>query len=167
MRPAFLAIVAGIGLAVATPAFAAPREADFPKEVQAVIAEARKECRDADGKGLILKSGVVARLDLNGDGRPDTKIDLGQVECRGAPSLYCGTGGCGLTLMIAQPDGALKTIFQGYVRGYTIGRNSSSKPGPRTVRFDLHGSTCGRAGAETCVKTQAITGEPFDFKEKN
>ena len=78
MRPAFLAIVAGIGLAAATPASAAPREADFPKEVQAVIAEARKECRDADGKGLILKS-----------------------------------------------------------------------------------------GAEACVKTQAITGEPFDFKEKN
>jgi hypothetical protein len=161
------ALVAVLGLVAAMPAMAAPRQAGFPNEVQAVIAEARKECREADGKGVTLKQGAIKKLDLNGDGRSDYAVDLAHVRCRGAESVYCGTGGCTLTLMIAQPDGALKTIFQGYVRTYTIAPQRNSKPAPRSIRFDLHGSACGKVGADMCFKTQTITGEPFDFKDKN
>jgi hypothetical protein len=63
--------------------------------------------------------------------------------------------------MVARPDRALVRVFEGRVRRYRIGRG----PRAHTIRFDLHGGFCGRAGAEACSKTRRITARPFAFKE--
>jgi hypothetical protein len=46
-------------------------------------------------------------------------------------------------------------------------RNHEIAPGrgARRIRFELHGSFCGRSGNPSCYKTRRITAKPFAFKE--
>jgi hypothetical protein len=135
-------------------------ETKYPKEVQAVLDGARKDCRDAGGGEIKFGLGTVKKLNLTGGGN-DYVVDLHEAECEGAASLFCGTGGCNLTILAGKQDGALVEVFDGRARGYEI------LPGkaPRTVRFQLHGSYCGGHGNPSCYRDRRITFAPFEFKQ--
>ena len=75
--------------------------------------------------------------------------------------LLRGTGGGNIAILVGKPDGSFVTVFEGLVRHYDIMRGK----GARTIRFDLHGGYCGKAGAYACPKSQRITDKPFAFKE--
>ena len=45
-------------------------------------------------------------------------------------------------------------------------RSGIRSPLPRTIRFDLHGSACGKVGAETCVKTQTDHRRAVRFQDQ-
>ncbi len=129
--------------------------------MQAVLEDARKECKDADGKDVTFGQNTVRKLGLTGDRRDDYIVDLHEAECDGAASLYCGTGGCNISILVARRGGSFVTVFDGRAHSYDIlpGR------GLRKLRFHLHGSFCGGHGAQACAKTHRITENPFAFKQ--
>src|SRR5262245_2087792 len=96
IRPAFIAVVILTACAA---------DNAQPPEVRALFEEARRECRDVGGKEASFARDAVRRLDLNGDGRPDFIVDFKDSECDEAASLYCGSGGCPMTILVAQTDG--------------------------------------------------------------
>lgn len=142
-------------------ALSAAAAQSHPPELQAVIEDARQECKDADGRDVTFGPKAVRKIELTGDRRDDYIVDLHGAECDGAASLYCGTGGCNVSILVARRDGSFVTVFDGRAHSYDI----LSGRGPRKLRFHLHGSFCGGHGAETCAKTHRITDKPFEFKE--
>jgi hypothetical protein len=136
-------------------------EQTYPPHVLAVLSEARKACTDEDGKRVTFARQGVRQVDLNGDGRPDFIIDLNHAKCDDRDTAFCGTGGCDFMILVAKPDGGFARVFSQRVLAYRIEGSS----GPRTIRVDLHGSRCGKVGADPCVKRHRISETPFEFKE--
>jgi hypothetical protein len=148
-----------ISIGLAAPAFAqAPA---YPKDVQAVLDFAKKSCLDDGGERAEFSDKDIEKVDLTGDGREDYIVHLQNAECPGNPGAFCGTGGCDMSVLIAQKDGSYVSIFDQRVRGYEIkpGRGAS------TIRFQLHGSYCGGHGNPSCFKSRRITGKKFEFKQ--
>jgi hypothetical protein len=137
------------------------RSDGYPAAVQAALQDARDECRREGGSAVTFAPDTVRTLDLTGDGRIDYIVDLRGAECAGRSSVFCGTAGCDLDIIVALRSGRYRTVFSDRVRDYEIlpGR------GARTIRFMLHGSYCGGAGMPSCPKTHRISRRPFEFKE--
>jgi len=105
---------------------------------------------------------ALRTIHLNGDGRDDYIFDVRDTVREEMRHALCGTGGCEIEILIAQPDGSYRSIFSDTVRSYDI------KPGrgARTVRFSLHGGYCGKSGPSDCFKTRRIDGKPLGFRRK-
>ena len=129
---------------------------------KAVVERARNDCLKANGHVLVLEPGAVSRHDLTGNGRADYIIDTTYVRCERLGSIFCGTGGCELSIVVALPRGKFREVFRQQVIRYEIEPSDGSM---RTIRFDLHGTFCGKTGPEPCRKRQLITGERFVFKQ--
>jgi hypothetical protein len=140
---------------------AAAEQARYPRELEAEFDWARKECASAGGERVEFGEAVVKKLDLTGDGRDDYIVDLNGASCVGREAVYCGTGGCDLAILVANPGGGYIKVFDQRVRGYEI----KGERGPRRIRFALHGSFCGGYGNPSCYKVRKITAKPFRFVE--
>lgn len=140
---------------------ASAQEIKHPSEVEASLEFARKECKEAEGTKTTFAENAVRRIDLNGDGRADYIVSMENTRCEGLESLYCGTGGCGLEILVARPNGKYVSVFDARVRSYKI----LPGKGAKRIQFELHGSYCGRSGNPSCYKTRRITTKPFEFKE--
>ena len=136
-----------------------PREAAGAK---AVIEATRKRCLKEGGHMLVLEPGAVSRHDLTGNGRADYIIDFNFIRCERLASPYCGTGGCELSIVVALPRGKFREVFHQQVIRYEIEPSDGSM---RTIRFDLHGTFCGKTGPEPCRERRQINGERFVFKQ--
>jgi hypothetical protein len=123
--------------------------------------KARKECRAARGLKLTVEPEAIRSIDLNGDGRADAIVDYSHVTCERRPEIFCGTGGCPLAIVVALPGGKYREVFRQQVLRYVI----EPGEGARTIRFDLHGTRCGKTGPEPCSKRQTIGTTRFEFRE--
>lgn len=144
---------------------ASAAEFKHPLEIEALLEYARQECKAAEGTKTTFGENTVRKIDLTGDGRADYIISMEDAKCEGLESLYCGTGGCGLQILVAQPNGTLVSVFDMRVRNYKILPGKSAKDGPKRIQFELHGMYCGRSGVPSCYKTHRITRKPFEFRE--
>ena len=133
----------------------------YPREVEASLEFARKDCKEAEGTGTTFGKNAVRAIELTGDGRADYIVSLEGAECEGVRSHFCGTGGCGLEILVARPKGTYVSVFDMRVRSYEI----LPGKGAKRIRFELHGSYCGRSGVQSCYKTRRITAKPFQLRE--
>ena len=124
MKAAILALAIALSSCIAV----AQDLNSYPPEIQAALKEAEDECKsgDEDGK-FTLKPGAVTKLDLTGSKRGDYIIDLEHASCSTFESVFCGTGGCLLSIFVATKSGKLKRVFSDPVRVYKI----SKAPGPK------------------------------------
>jgi hypothetical protein len=139
-------------------------EANFPPEVRKSLRYAHQECKREGGGKVTFALETVRVADLTGDGRPDYVVSLEDTVCEGRPSVYCGTGGCTLDILVTLPKGGQRLVFSDRVLKYEILPYEGTKNAAKTVRFHLHGGYCGKSGGTECVKTKEITVEPFEFK---
>jgi hypothetical protein len=157
---AVLASMIGGGVAqdAAKPPF---KMSDYPAEVQEALKYGPEECKDQGGGEVTFAPDTVRKVDLNGDGRDDYVVSFQDAECSTYLGAFCGTAGCSMDFLVTLPNGTIRSVFAARIRGYEIlpGR------GPRTIRFQLHGSFCGRSGNPSCFKSHRITDKPFEFKE--
>src|SRR5690606_6886446 len=111
------------------------QQAPLPKEVQAAIEEAKKDC----GERVRLKPKFVASKDVNADGRPDYILDYDKFACGNIPTFYCGSAGCLTQVFASLPNGSYVKAWDENVRAM---RFATVKSKPAMV-VDLHGSACG------------------------
>jgi hypothetical protein len=132
-------------LVLAVPAAAA----EPPPALVEATEEASALCRDLGGTPEILPDYELVR-DLNGDGRDDFVTDLANLQCAGAWSAFCGSGGCPVAAWLSEPGGFVRFDF-GYLQGLEI-RDGDDLP---AVVAHYHGTRCGddRIGAEGCTRT--------------
>lgn len=88
-------------------------------------------------------------LDLNNDGLTDWVLDYEKAECDGTSSPYCGSAGCTFQVFLSKGAGDWEVAYESPVRGYKF----VDRGGKTVVRVDLHGSSCGKSGADECFKT--------------
>lgn len=128
--------------------------ADPPAVLQAAIAEARGLCAEMDGGTLTLQPGALKTADLTGDGSADDWVlDEAYYSCSTAASLYCGSGGCGITFAV----GGVAT--PGFARSWA----PADVDGRRVVFIGLHGSSCGGIGADPCFARLVWDGRGFQY----
>ncbi|MGY4376419.1 hypothetical protein ACVWZ3_004058 [Bradyrhizobium sp. i1.3.6] len=94
--------------------------ADYPPGVQQALRYANEECDSQDGSLVTFAPDTVRKIDLTGDGREDYIVDFRDTKCGERETTYCGTGGCVMNVLVTLPDGSVRPVFDGYVRGYKI-----------------------------------------------
>ena len=125
----------------------------LPKDVQAAIDEAKKDC----GERVSLKPKFVTTRDVNGDGKPDYVLDYGHFQCGDMVTFFCGSGGCLTQVFASLPDGSYVKAWDDNVRAMRFAK-VKGKPG---MILDLHGSACNKVGAAPCPKTLVWDGRTF------
>jgi hypothetical protein len=116
-----------------------------PPIVNRAIADAERLCAQAGGKPSIRKGVVQSFL-----AREVWIVDLSKFNCSGARTLFCGSGGCGLNVIVKRRR--YVSIYNGVARGWKLKRSKRK----HVVALDLHGSFCGRAGYQSCRKIVAL-----------
>lgn len=107
--------------------------------------------KDCDGKIEVARKALQS-ADLNDDGIPDWILDTGELGCDMA-TFYCGTAGCTLMMFVSTPNGH-EVAWEGNVHAWKQIK-VRGKPG---IHFDLHGSACGRVGADACSHRYVFQG---------
>ncbi|MDD9716967.1 hypothetical protein PVW48_09440 [Dinoroseobacter sp. PD6] len=128
-------------LLFALPAAAQPVE-DLPAPLQAAIETARADCAAFDNGTLDVPPEAITRTDLTGNGTTDMVLDLGQVHCSSAVTLYCGTGGCPVVFAVEE------TATERLSKGWTVQRFAHLT----VVLNQVHGSACGGTNLTPCVE---------------
>lgn len=145
MRVVIAAIFSVLWLACAN---AAP---PLPREVQAVVDDLLKDCSKPK-----FERGFITRKDINGDGIIDFILDHGYFTCDGS-TIFCGSGGCTVKILASIKPEGYSDAFSGLVQDYKFTR-SGNYP---AIKFNLHGSYCGKAGSEVCQSILYWNGTSF------
>jgi hypothetical protein len=134
-------------------AAAAAHAQALPPSVQAAVAEAKSSCQPSPAK---IDPGFLKRMDLNGDGVPDFVISYEAVSCADGGRLNCGSAGCLTQAFASTPSGFVKVLDEN-VQEVRF-RKVKGRP---AMLLGLHGSSCGKAGAEACGATLYWNGAKF------
>jgi hypothetical protein len=141
------------GFCVFALAPAAQSEPLLPQIVRDAVDKMRKECAPEKFRQL---QGFATVRDVNDDKIPDYILDYGSARCGDMASYYCGTGGC-LTQVFASANDSYVLVLDENVRRVRFARVK----GRPAMLLDLHGSHCGRSGAEACAATLYWNGATF------
>ena len=68
-----------------------------------IIKRAQKACASEKGQFHVAED-ATQQLDLNNDWEVDEIVDEGKFSCSTASSLYCGTGGCAVHILVNGKD---------------------------------------------------------------
>jgi hypothetical protein len=118
--------------------------AQRPAAVQRGIAEAEADCRGAGGRPSLAPQFETV-TELNGDGVPDYVLAFDGLDCEGAASFFCGSAGCPVVLYLSAPGGH-RVQGLGHAQAWSIEQGGATP----VLLLSLHGSSCGRAGADSC-----------------
>jgi len=138
----------GLGAALALCASAA-NASDIASRL---IDEARQNCAALDNGELGYQPGTIRLIDLNGDGVDDEIIDESTYSCTSSRTLFCGTGGCGLKVIVG--DRILERLVKQW--------QTLEWDGDRLLLLQLHGAECGGSGLERCY--EAVSWGDGDFR---
>ncbi len=109
---------------------------------QKVFAAARADCKAFENGVFSTTKKAIPRIDLTGNGIPDAIIDSLQFRCSTAGTLWCGTGGCEITIIV---DGIPHKFL---AKGWKVVDWTSFK----VLLLQVHGSQCGGTNLLTCVR---------------
>ncbi|TGD96775.1 hypothetical protein [Methylobacterium nonmethylotrophicum] len=127
---------------------------DLPRQVQDEINTTVQDCRPRE---RVFGRGFVSRKDVNGDGIPDVILDYGAYKCGDQGAPFCGSAGCNTTVFASTGRGGYVKVLDENVRNLKF-RTVNGRP---AMVLNLHGSACGKAGAEPCPMTLTWNGARF------
>ena len=138
------------------PASQAPTlQTPLPKIIEDAVAANKTQCED--GQAVTFKPGFVTTRDINADGKPDYILNYEHFQCGEIITMFCGTGGCLMEIVASDDDGGFVNVWNENARRI---RFATIKKRPAML-IDLHGSACGRFGAERCAMTLYWNGSKF------
>lgn len=115
---------------------------DIPAPLVDLLTKRAADCNHFEYGTMTVEAGAVQQIDLNGDGTLDAVLDEHHLRCSTAASLYCGTGGCGVSFLINN------TLDSRLAKGWQVTEFS-----PLTViLIQKHGSDCGGTNVNPCVE---------------
>lgn len=132
-----------------TLSLALPASASEP--VDAVIDKAQQDCRSFENGVFAMTDRAVSLVDLTGDGKAEKIIDARQFSCSSAASLFCGTGGCMLTVIAeGKPTEFL-------AKGWKVIQWDRQA----ILLLAVHGSACGGTNLRLCFKAVVWSEDGF------
>jgi hypothetical protein len=146
-------LLAGAAVAQAQKAQTLPP--NLPKIVTEAMANNLKECEA--GEKPLYQPGFLTIRDINGDGKPDYILDYDHFQCGERVSIFCGTGGCQHEIFASEEEKGYVPVWNKLARKVTF-LTLGKRP---AMRIDIHGSQCGRSGAERCTLTLYWNGSEF------
>ncbi len=154
MRPslAFAALLA------AGPALAA---SEPPPALIEATEQSAAECRKLGGVPDILSKYETVR-DLNGDGRDDFLTDLGALQCAGAWSAFCGSGGCPVSAWLSEPGDGYSRFDFGYLIGFELNDRGGDLPQVVAHYQGIYCDDDARINADHCTRTWTFTSNAPD-----
>ena len=108
----------------------------------AVVEQARSDCRAFDNGVLETATQAVSRVDLTGDGKVEEIVDSRHFTCPTALSLFCGTGGCEITVIA---EDTLATFLAKDWKTVSWGDQT-------ILLLAVHGSACGGTNLRKCFR---------------
>jgi hypothetical protein len=118
--------------------------------VETILSDAAAMCTEQDN-GVFSSAGAVRSLDVTGDGQPETLVDELLFTCSTAASLYGGSGGSMIHVIV----GDVQSDF--LVQGYEL----LTWAGRTILLLAVHGSSCSSIGADPCFEALVWNGERF------
>lgn len=112
----------------------------LPAVVAADLKAAAALCNEVGGK--VLTTAAVKAVDLNGDGREDFVLDVGSINCDGAPGVY-GDREKGVSVYVGGGAGGAKNAFSDSVYGVKV---EGTGPDAR-LWLTVSGEQCGKKPA--------------------
>jgi hypothetical protein len=136
----FLIIAAATTVSGMAAAQSAPAPADLPPLILHIQSQIRQDCEGKASFG----EGFIKTANFSPDGKPDFILDYGKINCNGMVSYYCGSGGCAHEFVVS--DGYTYKSEKILLQSYELVRSRTGD----MLQTSLHGSACGRIGAEVC-----------------
>ena len=121
-----------------------PKAESNEAAIRKVIAAAEADCKGYQDGKLILTKKAWPQVDLTRDGRPDIIVDAREFRCTTAATLWCGTGGCPITVI---SDGI---AYEFFAKGWKVVDWSNL----RVLLLEVHGSECGGTNLRKCVRAE-------------
>ncbi|MEM6678321.1 MAG: hypothetical protein AAF675_10675 [Pseudomonadota bacterium] len=146
--PSLLALALSLGLG-STAAFAADV---LPPAAEERLAAAEQDCLEIGGTAFSfdpIESQAVP--DLDGDRAPDFVLDAQDFTCEGALSLYSGTGGRRLDVLLSSGIALDPFIARGWSVVLMPGLEAPDPAWPHVLLLTVHGTLCGGDGTRRCV----------------
>ncbi|WP_299749552.1 hypothetical protein [uncultured Tateyamaria sp.] len=112
--------------------------------VSDVLEGVRTDCASIENGQLTVQDGAVRQVDLTGDGVPDDIVELRLLSCSTAASLFCGTGGCGIAVIVDQRR------FDFLVKAWEIVPFGQDI----VLLFNVHGAECGGSNLRRCYEAK-------------
>lgn len=151
LRSALLPFLAACGVAALLPTAAGAQS--LPPMVQKAIAEQTESCKPDK---VTLEKGFVTRKDVNGDGIADYVLNYGSFRCGESYVYFCGSAGC-LTQVFASRDGSFVKVLDENAQDVVF----KTVKGRPAMLLGLHGTACGKRGADACGATLYWNGTKF------
>ena len=98
-----------------------------------IVEEAKSECTDLDEGRFHATEKAITLADLTGDGRPEEIVDASQFSCSSAVSLWGGSGGAYLWVVV---DGK---AYEFLAHGWRV----VDMEGQKVLLLAVHSSECG------------------------
>ncbi|MEI4474190.1 hypothetical protein [Frigidibacter sp. MR17.24] len=122
--------------------------------VAEILAEAAESCA-ASGGTAFEHGDAVAEVDLDGVAPSDRLVDTGRFTCAGAPSGYCGSGGCTLLAVVGEESWRFQAEDWRMI----------DWDGRPVLLIARDGGWCGGAGSQQCVEAVVWSaGQPLSVK---
>lgn len=99
-----------------------------------IMDQARADCSSFDDGVLETDpNNTITLVDLTGDGKPEEIVDGSKFSCPTALTLFCGTGGCAVTIIVNEKP------FEFLSKGWKVENNVDGKP---LFKSAVHWSQC-------------------------
>jgi len=116
-----------------------------------VIDRARTDCKSL-GNGILTTDPfkTVSLADLTGDDRPEEIVDANHFSCTTARTLFCGTAGCELTVIVNEQP------FKFLAKAWKVEKDFGGQP---VLKLAVHWSAC--EYKNTCWESWKWNGADF------
>lgn len=116
----------------------------FADSASDVVKAARTDCAFFDDGILTVEDGAIQKADLSGDGNADEIVDMRYLSCSTAVSIFCGTGGCSLSVIVNRQS------FDFLSKDWRIVPFGSDQ----ILLLEVHGAECGGTNLRKCYEAQ-------------
>jgi hypothetical protein len=138
-------------LVAASGSIAAPREPDLPATIRKDIEGLERSCREAGGQPTD-SPGALLVADLTGDGLVDYAIDQGGFVCRGAASIFSGSGGSEVTVYVSTSGSDAVRVFSQGSHGLKLDKGVR----PARLYLQVAGVLCGQRDALKVARAEQV-----------
>jgi len=114
-----------------------------------IIEKARADCGSFENGILEFDTQkAISEVELTGDDNPEKIVDFTNVTCSSSASFFCGTGGCGLTVIVN------KTPVEFLAKAWKVEKATDGTP---ILKLAVHWSECDYK--DTCWETYKWDGK--------